>query len=162
MSNVYLCSDWHLGHKNIVKHRQWADTEAEHAQILLDAYAETVTKNDLVWFLGDILFDTTYLPQMKALPGRKKLVMGNHDFERGGKFPHLAEVFDEVCALRKYKKVWLTHAPLHPNELRGRINIHGHMHKNKLPDDRYINVCPEHVGIYPVEFKKLVKGKING
>ena len=52
----------------------------------------------------------------------------------------LVDVYDEVHALLKYKEFWLSHAPLHPDELRGKRNIHGHVHTASVPDTKYLNV----------------------
>jgi hypothetical protein len=51
----------------------------------------------------------------------------------------LVNVYDEVHALLKYKEFWLSHAPLSEVELRGKRNIHGHVHANSLPDIKYLN-----------------------
>lgn len=52
----------------------------------------------------------------------------------------LCEVFDEVHGLLKYKEFWLSHAPLHPDELRGKKNVHGHVHTESVNDLNYLNV----------------------
>ncbi len=60
------------------------------------------------------------------------------------------EVFEEVHSMLKYKGMWLTHCPMHPDELRGKINIHAHVHEQTVmqgwgpwrkPDPRYVNTC---------------------
>lgn len=161
MSIVYLCSDWHLGHKNIAKFRDVSSAE-QNTQRLLQGYLATVTKRDVVWFLGDVAFNYESLQLIRALPGDKRLVLGNHDTERGLSIKDFAEVFTEIHGMVKYKKAWLSHCPLHPSELRGRINIHGHTHGNLVygaltPDARYINACPEVVGFKPVSYLRLVE-----
>lgn len=52
----------------------------------------------------------------------------------------LCEAFDEVHGLLKYKEFWLSHAPLHPDELRGKNNVHGHVHTESVNDLQYLNV----------------------
>jgi calcineurin-like phosphoesterase family protein len=84
------------------------------------------------------------LIQFSELPGKKILIRGNHDT-----LPTLAYLhyFDEVYGLLKYKEFWLSHAPIHPDELRNKINLHGHVHYATIPDKRYFNCCPEN--LYP-------------
>lgn len=56
------------------------------------------------------------------------------------------------------KKFWLSHCPLHPEELRGRLNIHGHVHTNSVRDQRYINVSFE-MSKTPIPLEDIVSGK---
>ncbi|WNV47399.1 hypothetical protein ENKO_296 [Klebsiella phage fENko-Kae01] len=51
----------------------------------------------------------------------------------------LVDVYDEVHALLKYKEFWLSHAPIADVELRGKRNIHGHVHAQSVPDIKYLN-----------------------
>lgn len=150
-----MTSDWHLGHKGISQRfRTNFKTDAEHDEAMLDMYLSTVTKRDIVWFLGDIAFDEVSLARVRALPGIKNLVLGNHDTDQFSKKLDIAQIvlaFDNVHGLYSYKHAWLSHAPIHPDELRGKINVHGHTHNYVLPDNRYFNVCPE------VNDYKLVK-----
>lgn len=41
---------------------------------------------------------------------------------------------NKVYSLVKYKGFWLSHAPIHPEELRGCKNIHGHCHDAVISD----------------------------
>lgn len=52
----------------------------------------------------------------------------------------LCDAFDEVHSLLKYKEFWLSHAPIHPEELRGKKNVHGHVHTESVSDLEYLNV----------------------
>jgi calcineurin-like phosphoesterase family protein len=73
----------------------------------------------------------------------------------------LVDAYDEVYSLFKYKNMWLSHAPIHPDELRGRVNIHGHTHYHVIDDSRYLNVCMEQIDYTPIELHELRK-KIYG
>lgn len=140
MSDVYFTSDWHLGHRNITKYRTVFKTEEQHAEFILKSYLSTIRRNDVIWFLGDICFTDDYIEHVAALPGRKRLVMGNHELERGNDWERYLRVFDRVYGMAKYKGFWLTHCPIHPKELRGKYNIHGHTHETNIDDGRYYNV----------------------
>lgn len=157
MSNVWFCSDFHLGHKGISKKfRTNFESDIEHNEILIQGYHKFVKKRDVVYMLGDMAFDIKYLQQIKTWPGIKKLVLGNHDFMRGKiKLSDMVDSYDEIHGCIKYKGLWLTHFPIHPNELYGKVNVHGHVHRNEISiiedynihkDRRYINVCPESIG----------------
>lgn len=155
MSNVYLCSDWHLGHANIHKMRGLESAE-ENTKRLVSGYMETVGKRDVVWFLGDIAFTREGLALIGQLPGDKRLVIGNHDTDRSLTVLDFLAVFKQVHGLVGYKRAWLSHCPMHPDELRGKINIHGHMHGNQIKDGRYYNVCPEIIGWKPITYQQLL------
>ena len=149
MSNVFFISDPHLGHENILKFSK--DTRVfssikEHDEYICDEWNANVTKRDLVWVQGDLGVKQYAIDLIAKLPGRKKLIRGNHDqmpLER------YLNVFEDIQSMIKYRGYWLTHCPIHPNELWGKRNIHGHVHSNTilLPngprDDRYINLCME-------------------
>ena len=164
MTVVYLTADWHLGHRNVAKWREsFTDPPLHpdlHDEFILEQYRKTVTKRDIVWFLGDIIMHSKYLDVVKELPGRKHIVLGNHDTKpdslaNGITARALSDVFDHVCGLVKYKDVWLSHAPIHPQELRGKVNLHGHTHINVIDDPRYINCCVEYTNFAPMSFQKL-------
>lgn len=79
----------------------------------------------------------------------------------------LTNTYDKVYALRKYKGRWMQHAPLHPMELRGTRQLHGHSHYSLMLkgegggeiDDRYINCCVEYVGYIPVLFDYITSAE---
>lgn len=154
MSNVLFIGDCHFGHRNQIKWRTNFYDENEVTQKILHNYQEVVTKRDVVFFLGDIILSEERLDVLDGLPGKKILIAGNHCTER---IPMrtLVNIFDEVHAIMKYKEFWLSHAPLHPNELRGRKNIHGHVHESTIPDSRYINVSCENVNYTPISLFQI-------
>ena len=81
MSKVFVTSDWHLGHKNILKYRPEFTSIKEHNDTIINNYLDIVTKRDVVYFLGDIAFSKEGLELVKELPGDKRLILGNHDTE---------------------------------------------------------------------------------
>ncbi|MEZ9708657.1 hypothetical protein AB4254_08295 [Vibrio breoganii] len=92
---------------------------------------------DTVWLVGDIAFAKDSHEFLKTLPGRKKFLAGNHDFENTSRST-AEEIMTAVSSLhaivkKKYealgnRKVWIQHTPLHPAELRGHLMMHGHIH----------------------------------
>lgn len=161
MSNVYLTSDWHLGHRGITRFRPEFESEQQHSEMIIANYLSMITKRDVVWFLGDIVFSLEYLQRIKDLPGTKKLVLGNHDVDQKIDIANLCLVYDDIYSMVNYKGAWLSHAPIHPDELRGKVNIHGHCHSHKIPDKRYINVCPEHTAYAPIRFDRAMSKNVS-
>ncbi|WP_373088757.1 metallophosphoesterase [Zhongshania sp.] len=147
MSKVWFCSDLHLGHGNAIKWRTQFETPEDHDSYMFGNIATMLGKRDSLYVLGDAAINDVGLALLAQLPpcAKKVLVIGNHDTERGLKIRDFLEVFDDVQGFMKYKKCWLSHAPIHPAELRDKPNIHGHVHDGTLPDKRYFNVCPENL-----------------
>lgn len=157
MSKVWVTSDWHLHHWNCTNWRAGFKDHQDMVDTLVNNYTKAVSKRDIVWFLGDICFDNSACDIIQALPGDKRLVLGNHDTDRKCDIEQLVLAFDQVHSLVSYKRAWLSHAPIHPAELRGKINIHGHVHDHTLPDPRYINVCVEATGYTPLLYQDILK-----
>jgi len=108
-------------------------------------------KRDILFVLGDFLFDgkhyDEYIKRLSEKKCRIKLIMGNHDSLKLYK----EDIIEVQLPLFSYKEKWVTHCPIHPDELRGRIGcVHGHLHLEhvqkvshqsyKIKDERYFNV----------------------
>jgi calcineurin-like phosphoesterase family protein len=107
--------------------------------------------------MGDIAFSEEGLEKLNRLRHcqKKVLYLGNHDTLPTEKY---LEYFDEVHAIRSYKNFWLSHCPIHPQEMRKRIgNIHGHLHASVLDDSRrqYFDVSPEKHNFELVDFEDI-------
>lgn len=144
MTQVWFGSDFHWGHKKIGQFRTpLVQSEVENRERIQKDWITNVNKHDDVYILGDFCFDMEITEQILDMPGQRKyLIRGNHDeFDLGV----YAKYFTNIYGLKKYKEFWLSHAPIHPNELRGRPNLHGHVHFHSVEDKRYLNCCPENL-----------------
>lgn len=171
MSVVYFISDLHLGHKNILQFSgglRDGNTVEEHDHIILERIKLTVNKRDVLYICGDIILthdkeqEKKYLREIADIPGAKYLIRGNHD---NLNIIDYSSVFQDIYGIHKYKKYWLTHAPIHPSELRGKGNIHGHCHLERIKnqyneiDPRYINVCVEMNRGWPISYSDILASK---
>lgn len=155
MANVWFISDIHAGHKNIHKFRTQFSSEEEHYEYVKEEYHKVVTKRDKVFMLGDIAFTQERLEDVGKWTAEKKvLIVGNHCTDHI-KMEEIVKHFDEVHSLLKYKRFWLSHAPLHPNELRGKYNLHGHVHFATVEDSRYFNCCLENTDFKPIDLNTV-------
>jgi calcineurin-like phosphoesterase family protein len=155
MSNVFFISDLHFGHKNILKFsRQYREGNSieEHDAWLMSNWNKVVNRKDVVYVLGDVAFDPISLKKVAELNGIKKLIRGNHDLLDANVY---LKYFTNIYGLLKYKHFWLNHAPIRPNNLRGRIQIHGHVHEKTINDPRYINVCVEAINGTPISLEEI-------
>lgn len=162
MSNVYFTSDTHLGHKGVERFRKCVTSCEDNTNLIVTSWNKLVSKRDVVYVLGDAAFTQDGLDILKGLPGKKYLVRGNHDTFKTREY---LGVFEEVYGLLKYKDYWLSHSPIHPNELRNKISLHGHVHYATVQDNRYINCCVENVyektGEALISLDQLREGVLN-
>lgn len=162
---IWLISDTHFGHANILHFRGadgqlirpgFTDVEAmdEH---MIACWNRVVKPGDHVYHLGDVAMRTSTqwaIPLVKRLNGAKKrLVRGNHD--RMGTSAYLKMGFQEIHGMHLLGNCWLTHAPLHPCSMgRALGNIHGHIHQNPSPEGKYLNVCVEALDYTPISLEE--------
>ena len=132
----FFSSDFHLGHRVIVpKYRNFTSQE-EHDNRIFDGIAK-LNKRDVLFILGDFIFDSEkydyYIEQMNKMSCRIKLILGNHDSLKLYKEPR----FEIQLPFFSYKNNWISHCPIHPDEIRNRNkNIHGHLHGSIIDDPR--------------------------
>lgn len=151
MSRVFFIGDTHFGHDNALRFRTQFATIQEHDRHIIERWNKTVNKRDLVYHLGDFSFKQKqpFVDGIRErLNGTIKLIPGNHDQV----YPKDVVIMQ---GLVKYREFWLSHPPIHSDELRGKRNIHGHTHSKSIPDDRYINVSCEAVDYTPIGLEKL-------
>lgn len=161
MSKVYFAGDLHFAHKNIAVFRPMVagipiTCEEEHRELIIERCNKIVTKRDTLYLLGDVCFDESFTVHVGRLNGYKKLFLGNHDHMN---LPLWAQYVAKIGAFDRYKKHWISHAPIHPAELRGKGNIHGHVHNATIPDARYFNCSLENINFEPIEFNCLLERK---
>lgn len=164
MSQVFFVSDLHLGHKNICKYRKEFTSQKEHDSTIVNNILKCAGKRNHLWMLGDCFFtkeSLTHLYLFKQSFDKVHWILGNHDTDR----PESKEnVFlaanrgwvDGIYSMAKINRFWLSHAPIHTDELRGRMNIHGHTHYHNIDDDRYINVSMEQIDYKPISLQNIL------
>ena len=160
--SLLICT---LGHKAITKYRTKFNSIEEHDTHIFEQISK-LTKRDQLFILGDFLFDCEkfewYLSEVAKMPCTIKLVLGNHDslkmYEQT-----IAKNIKIQLPLFSYKNMWISHCPIHPNELRSRIlSVHGHLHGDIIeidgnPDYRYFNVNLDNNYFKLVPFEEIVE-----
>ena len=160
---AWLWSDLHLHHRNIIRYtkRPFASRD-EMDEALLAAWRETVGEGETVICGGDMALAGTLtgrrLAAVRNAPGRKVLILGNHDFTKRGRVaPTGCHVHWMTALVETDPPLALTHLPL--SEVpRGVVNVHGHVHNNEpLRPGRHINICVEHTGYRPLGLSGVVR-----
>ena len=168
MPSVFLVSDTHFGHAGmcrftqndgVTKLRPWTDP-AEMDEAMVKAWNERVGPNDKVYHLGDVVINRKALSIMDRLNGDKVLIRGNHDIFKDDEY---RQYFRELRAYHVMNGMILSHIPIHTESLgRFGVNIHGHLHSNRVMIDnqidvRYHSVCVELTDFAPILFEDVVK-----
>lgn len=160
-SQVWLISDTHFGHSNIIGYcaRPFSDVR-EMNSILIHNWNATVDKRDTVYFLGDIHFGYGSGSKdywLSKLSGNIVYIRGNHDKEKQNTKPYEKLEY-------KGHRFLLVHDP---DELPFRWDdwiIHGDKHNNNLEaypfvnwEKKTINVCAEVIKYRPINFDKIIE-----
>ncbi len=163
MSRMYVISDTHFNHTNVIKYenRPFSSVE-EMNDFMIKEWNDVVSKNDTVFHLGDFCFGNKDIIStiINKLNGRKILIKGNHDKHiKCNKWLELG--FEEVYNYPIIYKpgIILSHAPV-IEYISDTVNIHGHVHTKdvELPkNNTYINVCVEVINYRPLDLDELIE-----
>lgn len=167
MSNIFLCSDHHFGHANILtfvnedgsRVRDFESVE-QMDETMVENHNRVVSPKDKVYFLGDVAFHNRTLANVARLNGEKILIKGNHDLE---KISAYEKYFKDVRGSHQLDKFILTHIPIHRDSLsRWTANVHGHLHTKQVQlnghnDPKYLNVSMEQINFTPIALENVVQ-----
>lgn len=161
---IFITSDHHLGHENIIKHCRRPFANADQMDTyMVDQWNAVVGPNDDVYHLGDISHKRC--PRERAndligsLNGRKHLLLGNHeiDNERGKQFDSRTPIEDRLIIdpglfttlnegyfyLRlDGQLVVMSHYAMQTwhDMSKGTIHLHGHSHGKLTPKAKRLDV----------------------
>lgn len=143
---IFYTADLHFGHENVIKHcnRPFASVE-DMERVLIDNWNSVVSDDDVVYIAGDFSYRSasSMKPILKALKGKKHLVLGNHD-RKWFKNIDPQEFFESVSSLTEINDgkahVTLCHYPMCSwhRSMRGAFLVHGHIHNNIHRDSAFI------------------------
>ena len=161
---IFVISDTHFGHKNIIKfERTQFKTIEEHDETIIRNWNRIVTSDDdIVFHLGDVgLTKGDYLKSViSRLRGHKILIMGNHDRKNTSRQFFLDAGFEEVYDKPYFfnSRVLFSHEPAREAfENFFIINVHGHLHGSILALKNFINVSCKYTNFGPINIEKILK-----
>lgn len=176
---IFITSDLHLDHTNIIKYckRPFLNTE-EMNKTLVENWNNTVGKKDRVYFLGDMSFGINKDLKIPSRPADYWLTKLNGDifFIRGFSYTPTGErnqhdkisrtdkVFDNLVIGYGGKKFYLVHDPANvPSDWR-EWAICGHHHNNEVDEYPFINKKTKRINISteltkfrPINIDDLIK-----
>jgi calcineurin-like phosphoesterase family protein len=164
MKDIFLISDTHFQHENIIMYCGRPFKDSQHMdEVIIENWNSVVKPGDKVYHLGDVFFgDKERFKRLwPRLNGKKRLIIGNHD---DIKFLSSGGFFEKVMLWRWFDELLLTHVPTHPSTLsEGRgghshaVNVHGHTHTQGSPVGPYHSVCVELINYTPVHIEDVKK-----
>lgn len=187
MNRIFLASDLHFGHQNILSYEPkrkevLGATIEEHDAALVARINSKVKAGDTLYLLGDLGMYGAVVPNVKQLNGTKILIRGNHDKESNSKLRQagIEHVFEEVMLKVGQYKILLSHYPyretgwkalkrklfgkaLRYNDRRplddGKWLLHGHIHSrgNTIPYGRQIHIGIDTHDYYPWSLEEVLK-----
>lgn len=157
--NIYLISDHHFFHSNIIRYQRSSfEDVVSMNQFIIKKHNETVGLEDIVIFLGDFSFRKNEIQALlKQMNGYKYLILGNHD-DRSLRHNYIDMGFEQVFTIPlKIDGDFLSHYPLNTEEFQDvnfqllqkefyhslGINYHGHIHNGVINNNRFVNVSCE-------------------
>lgn len=174
MTGTWFTSDPHFGHRLVANHRGFGEDTEAHDKCLIENWVKDVQPHDVVWILGDLSVSHFERPLriINDLPGRKRLIFGNHDhghpMHRNAHrwLKHYLDVFEYAAPFGRIRvdgtDVLLSHFPYETDrhEVRylqyrlrneGRWLLHGHTHApERWTSSREIHVGVDAWGMHPV------------
>lgn len=159
MSKNYLIADTHFGHNKISqKWRKEFSSDEEHNETIYENILNCGGKRNNLYLLGDICMDRTQFYRLNVFRNNFQsvtLILGNHDPQSISWFCGAHGI--SVHGFLKKWGLWLSHCPIHPQELFRGKNVHGHVHTNTIPDRNYYNVSCENVGYKPISQQEIME-----
>jgi len=154
---IWLISDTHFGHENIIKYcNRPFSSVYDMDETIKKNWNSTVGTSDIVYHLGDLYFGKGFessgrspVEFLKSLNGHKRLVLGNHD---NALDQVIHKCFEKVVSYRIFPEfsAILSHVPLNEISIKqGYNNYHGHIHNRESPKGPYKNMSVEAISYVP-------------
>ena len=172
MPMIWLTSDLHFNHdKEFIWKARGFNSVQEMNSAILKRYSEVVKPEDTVFILGDLMLgqrEDESLELIKALPGQKIVIRGNHDTNRRiSLYQNIGiNVYDAWRFNSHGYHFYLSHYPTLTGNLEKEslkqceLNLFGHTHQteNFFYDLPYMY----HVGVdshdcYPVSINRVIE-----
>lgn len=146
MSEIYLTSDTHWWHKNIISYcdRPFSSVE-EMNQKLIENWNSKISPSDIIYHLGDIAFCGTgkLTDILSQLNGKIKHIPGNHDDK---KILNICSKFHEIIIESNfsieynYLKIYMSHDYRKHYVGENIYHFHGHEHGTDLKNSYNITM----------------------
>jgi len=131
LSEIYFTSDFHFGHKNIIKYcnRPFENLE-DMNKGLIDIWNKTVKSDGIVYHIGDFSFGKPdFINQiLLQLNGKIIFLLGNHD--KYIKYNLNVEKHEQLEIFTNFQRIIMNHycMEIWNEQERGSWHLYGHSH----------------------------------
>jgi calcineurin-like phosphoesterase family protein len=158
---VWFTADTHFGHAGaLALYRRPFVSVAAMDAVMVERWNQTVGPDDEVWHLGDFALRT--IPSaaadlLRALNGRKHLIIGNNDPAAIIALPEWASVQPYVEITIDMQRLVLCHYAFRTwnGMAKGVLNLHGHSHGRLKPLPRQTDVGVDAWDFRPIAIRQL-------
>ena len=173
MGKIFVTSDLHFCHdREFIWGPRGFRSIFEMNETIIDNFNHVVTDDDDLYILGDLMLkdDVAGTKCMNHIPGRKHIILGNHDaLNRQGRYPEIRGFVDMKYAdILKYKgyHFFMCHFPTLTGNLEREslkqvtCNLFGHTHsKEKFYQDIpfMYNVAVDAHNCYPISLDEVIE-----
>jgi calcineurin-like phosphoesterase family protein len=167
MSNTFFTGDCHFSHKNIIRYcnRPFPTVEEMNYKMKLN-WNSKVSKNDIVWHVGDFCFikdRKKRLELINSLNGTINILIGDHGDEKLFEFPEeiKGKLYNKsyLLNINVYNKpITICHWPMRSwaKSHYGSYNLHGHTHNNETKMYKnQLNVGVDCCDFFPISFDEV-------
>lgn len=152
-----FAGDLHLGHHSVVKFRTQFKTVEEHDETIVGNIMPLLNKRTLLYLAGDVCMTPealAYIDMFRSTGARVVLVGGNHCTDKVT-MRMLSAAYDDVLFYKNKYGMTISHMPIHPQQLRGKLNLHAHTHDTTIMDPRYLCVSLEQINYKPISLEQV-------
>lgn len=161
----WYTADPHFGHDNIIRfcNRPFRSVGEMDAAIVSN-FASRMQADDDLWVVGDFGFGRLagkdgYLESLfHSIPGRKHLIVGNHDDDRVKALPW--ETVEDIAVIKDGdQRLTLCHYPMITWEgaRKGAIQLFGHVHERWRGTRNSVNVGVDVWDFLPIHLGDILK-----
>ena len=162
MGKIYVISDTHFNHKNIIEYcNRPFKTVEEMNEVLIKNWNDVVSQEDTIICLGDFVLGTkeNIIEIGTKLNGHKILILGNHD--RGTKLAYkeagFETVYGEHAIIDFGKDIGIIEFSHHRKDDSHYRNLYGHQHDKPLDDESHRCVCVELYNYKPILLEDAIE-----
>lgn len=165
MNEIYITSDQHLYHRNILKYQSNRNFNSvqEMNEQLIQRHNELVKKNNTIYMLGDLAFtgQDNIENVLKRLNGKIYYIYGNHDKQlKKDRFSQYFESRQNYLEVNiDGNNIVMFHYKISNwNRMHyGAYHFHGHSHDVTIPDCRRFDIGVDGNDCYPWNIRELIK-----